>query len=140
MKPKLFTLASVKSSYEVSVHVKLSVSKYKRCLISQLLCGTLPLEVDSGHYHTTPRELRLCQLCKTEVEDDIHILFKCPALLKEQVTLYNKIPDLLHTGSLMERLKTRTNMPHIFGNHISNIWREHNEILSNLNKVYNNSN
>ena len=50
----------------------------ERSILSKLLLGTLPLEIETGRWERTDRELRFCKICgKQEVEDIWHFLFYC---------------------------------------------------------------
>jgi len=60
------------------IYTKLNISKYHRSLFAQFRCGILPLEIEVGRYRDIPLELRICQLCHSAVEDEIHFLCQCP--------------------------------------------------------------
>ena len=34
---------------------------------------------------------RVCEVCKEQVEDEIHFLIKCPCYKEQRVTLFNKL-------------------------------------------------
>ena len=48
---KLENYAALKESIEPSPYLMVNVQKGKRALLSQLICGVLPLEVEVGRYH-----------------------------------------------------------------------------------------
>ena len=43
-----------------------------------LKVSSLDLEIQTGRFNNTPREERLCKLCKNGIEDEYHLLLKCP--------------------------------------------------------------
>ena len=50
-----------------------------RSLVARLLCGILPLGVETGRYKDIKKELRFCKICEgSEIEDEIHFIFVCP--------------------------------------------------------------
>ncbi len=82
---KLSTYCNVKDFAEPALMVKCNIHRNERSLLSRLLCGILPLKVEIGRYTRKGRKEhceRLCKVCEsaTAVEDEIHHIFKCPAL------------------------------------------------------------
>ena len=82
-KSKLRINTQIKTTLSTAKHLSANINKHSRCLISQLLSGCLPLEVETGRYTQTPRELRQCRMCKHGREDEEHFLFECPALSRK---------------------------------------------------------
>ena len=78
---KLRTYVKIKDFTEIGTLVKANLPRSTRSLVSRFLCGILPLEVETGRYNRTKKELRFCKLCeKQEVEDELHFLFRCKRL------------------------------------------------------------
>ena len=78
---KLVHFKSAKETLSLSNYLLRIKNREKRRLLSKLRLGVLPLEVEKGRRSNLHRSDRLCKLCHTEqVEDEIHFLFKCPAL------------------------------------------------------------
>ena len=51
-----------------------------RRLMSRFRCGCQGLHIDTGRFVNTPRDDRVCEVCKSEcVENEHHFLFDCPA-------------------------------------------------------------
>ena len=49
-------------------------------LMSRFRCGCHGLHIDTGRFVNTPRDDRVCEVCKSEcVENEHHFLFDCPA-------------------------------------------------------------
>ena len=79
-KPKLRSHSYFKQSISAKPYVTPNQSEGKRSLISQLRVGILPLEIESGQYIRKKLNERLCRLCKSNVEDEIHFICSCPNL------------------------------------------------------------
>jgi hypothetical protein len=54
------------------------MQKSHRSAIFQLRCGTAPLRIETGCYEGIPEEERLYFHCKSCVENELHVLVKCP--------------------------------------------------------------
>ena len=78
MMPKLRHYVMVRQTWEVPLYVKTRLSRTERSYIAKLLCGNMPLKVETGRYRNTPLENRLCTYCdKGEIEDEVHFLNNC---------------------------------------------------------------
>ena len=128
-KPKLTNYSFIKSKIEVSSYVKCNVEKSKRSLICQLLCGNLPLQIETGRYQNLERKHRICELCRLETESEMHFLFRCPQLNSIRIKLYHQIPDCLKYNE-MYRLQYLLEKPNIFSNFVNNLWHERLFLLS----------
>ena len=92
---KLCTYIEVKDFTEVGILVRANLPHNERSLIARLLCGILPLEVEKGRFKKNRKEkdVRYCRTCNTtKVEDEIHMIFHCEALL---TTRESKLDPLL---------------------------------------------
>ena len=49
------------------------------------------LEIERGRYFNVEVKNRICKLCNSDVEDEIHFLLKCPALLKIRIPILNSL-------------------------------------------------
>ena len=78
---KLSTYIQIKDFTEPALMVKSNLTRNQRSLLSRLLCGILPLEVETGRYTRVDREERYCKICgKEEVENEVHLVFECKEL------------------------------------------------------------
>ena len=60
-----------------------NLPRNERSLLSRLLCGVLPLEIEIGRFRRPKKERheRYCRTCNTQkVEDELHFVFECKAL------------------------------------------------------------
>ena len=66
-----------KDHYGAENYVKECYSKSSRSFIAQIRSGVLPLKIETGRYTGMKREERICDVCKDEVEDEMHFIFRC---------------------------------------------------------------
>ena len=88
-KPKLRTYVLFRERESPNFLVRSNLPRYNRSLMSRLVCGILPLELEKGRYARQEREERVCKTrCKNVTEDEAHFLFSCKALKKERKDFY----------------------------------------------------
>ena len=118
LKPKLDKFAEVKVRGELNTLACGNLKRYNRSLLAKLVCGILPLEVETGRYARKwdkekkkfvkiPREERFCTLCPSgKVEDEYHFLFACTALKNVRDECYAQyIQDVEGFKALPDREK-----------------------------------
>jgi hypothetical protein len=68
-----------------------------RSALAKFRCGVAPLRLETGRYENIPEDRRLCPICKSGIENEIHVLFHCVAYqdLREQLT--NKACEMSNT-------------------------------------------
>ena len=128
-KPKLCTYVKVKKQYETEPYLRAMLLKHKRSLISRLRTGTLSLQIELGRFAKIPREQRICNLCKSDVEDEVHFMFNCPELADVRQPFYEKVSELRVCENDIKRFKTLDSMPFMFGDFITKMWDERNKRL-----------
>ena len=120
-KPKLRTYVQVRMRDMEKALIKAKLERYQRSVLSKFLCGTLPIEIETGRYMGTPKEMRLCTVCRSgEVEDEFHLLYRCLSLQHVRMNFYrDNIVDPIVFGNLNEVEKKQFLMSpekiHIFG-------------------------
>ena len=144
--PKLGVYAEIKNKYGASKHVTANLNKCCHSLISQLRCGVLMIEIESGRFRHVPRDERTCKLCKTEIETAYHFLFHCKETSFIRDDFQKSMPDLLmprmadrdagQRGNSTrncdsEILKRLSDQPFAFGNYINNLWQTRELLLTN---------
>ena len=93
-KPKLAMYSKLSHNLcKPAPHLVVGLNKYKQALMSQVKSGCLPIEVELGRYTRTKCEERMCKCCYTEVECELHFLFRCPTLQQSCIDLYHKFPN-----------------------------------------------
>ena len=83
-----------KSDKSTEDYLLLNLTRYQHSIFSQFRHGILPLEIEVGRYRNVPLEDRICQLCFTAVEDEIHFLCDCTAYSSKRRLLYDKAIEL----------------------------------------------
>ncbi len=77
-KPKLKTYRAFKSTFVTDSYLKSFLTRHERLVLAQFRSGILPLNIETGRWHSTPVEERLCLVCKLGiVEDEFHFLCEC---------------------------------------------------------------
>ena len=71
-----------------------------RSAIEQLRTSSHQLEIEAGRATHTPREERLCRICREEVEDEEHYTCRCPAY----EDIGGRYPQLFREGSEIRAL------------------------------------
>ena len=64
-----------------------------RMAMTRLRLSSHNLNIEEGRYSSTPREERICSLCKKDVEDETHFLIICPMYnnIKHHLSEHNDI-------------------------------------------------
>ncbi len=78
---KLDTYREVKDFADISTLVKANLPRNEQSLVARLLCGILPLKIETGRFRDAKRQTRKCKVClEDKVEDECHFIFVCSAL------------------------------------------------------------
>ncbi len=55
----------------------MNLTQQERSILAQFRLGTLPLEIELGRFVNKKIEERICNICRSDVEDEKHFLFDC---------------------------------------------------------------
>ena len=66
-----------------------------RRLLTRLRSGQNELRVNTGRWDRLPVDLRLCELCAAEVEDEAHFLLRCDCLAGHRAALFAGLDSIL---------------------------------------------
>lgn len=77
----------------------LNITRYQRSLLAQFRCGILPLEIEVGRYRNIKLHERICRICNTSVEDEIHFLCECEQYSDLRISLFQ---SALEVDSMFE--------------------------------------
>ena len=92
-KPKLRTFVKVHDFDSHQAIVESSLTKTQRSKLFELKFGILPLKYETDRYQGIASKRRLCKSCILGVpEDEIHFLFRCPALSTTSVIFLQRFP------------------------------------------------
>ena len=106
-KPKLRTYMLFKSDLATEPYVDCCMSRFKRSIFAKFRCGILPLQLELGRFRGQAVNQRICQLCKNDVESEIHFLFECPRFDRNQ---FLQETDLINVQSNVEKIKKCMNV------------------------------
>ncbi len=79
-KTKLETFVQIHDFSTQRTVLKSNLERRQRSLVIKLKSGVFPVKKETGRYKGLARELRICDLCNTTMEDEIHFLFQCSKL------------------------------------------------------------
>lgn len=89
---KLRTYKTLISGLMPASHLKCSLDRKYRSLISQLRCGTLHLRLETGRFNREPLENCICNLCDLDqIETEYHFIFECPVYERERADFLNTL-------------------------------------------------
>ena len=131
-KSKLELFCKVKTDMQAAPYVTANLAKSERSLISQLMGGCLPLEIELGRYTKTERDCRFCKCCCDGVEDELHFLFECRINDSTRETIFNTIPDIRCLRNNIDKLKLLLGKPHMLGRLMQKLWNTRLNILNNV--------
>jgi hypothetical protein len=78
-----------KKEYKTEHYVQSEIIKrHYRAALSKFRCGVAPLKIETGRYEALPINERICFNCSNSIEDELHVLVKCP--------LYSQIREALY--------------------------------------------
>ncbi len=83
-------------------YVDCCMNRFKRSIFANFHCGILPLQLEVGRFRGQTVQQRICQLCKTDVESEIHFLFECPLYDRNQ---FLQETNLTNVQSNEEKIK-----------------------------------
>ena len=91
-KPKLDYYREVVDNTDFGTLVRANLKRRPRSLTAKLLCGILPLEVETGRFKKgvkVDRDQRFCKVCNGgKAETEYHFLFSCDKLKEERSQAY----------------------------------------------------
>jgi hypothetical protein len=100
---KLRTYAKMKSTYKVEEYLNSKFPKHYLRSIASFMLSTHKLEIELVRYHKpkpTPPHERICTQCASgEVEDEIHLTFKCNKYPFLKCIFVKEIQDVGYTVS-----------------------------------------
>ena len=93
-KNKLRTYKLFKSEYTTEEYLSIPIPRQHRSAYAKFRCGVAPIRLETGRYERLDVESRTCFTCPDMVENEEHVLLKCP--------LYNNLREALFTKLIYE--------------------------------------
>ena len=90
-KNKLRTYNTFKSEFVSECYVYSIMPKCHRSAMAQLRCGTAPIQIEIGRYTGVPEQERICPLCHSSVENELHVITECPVYNDIRHNLFKKL-------------------------------------------------
>ena len=92
---KLRTYKLFKEAYDTELYVNSQIlQKPYRSALAKFRCSVASLKIETGRYSSLPVIERTCIHCETEVEDEIHVITRCPLYQNIRSRLYEKATSL----------------------------------------------
>ena len=64
--------------FSAEPYILTNLPKLKRCLLTELRIGVLPLAIETGRYYRKAVEVRVCMVCNSGIiEDELHFFCHC---------------------------------------------------------------
>ncbi len=90
-------------------------------------CGILPLQLEVGRFRGQAVQQRICQLCKNDVETEIHFLLECPLYDRNQ---FLRETNLIYVQDNVEKIKKcMTEFQKQTAKFITQIWNERQALI-----------
>ncbi len=128
-KPKLRTYQLYKKELKPEWYVENFVGRFQRSIFARFRCGVLPLQIEVGRFRVQSVEQRICQLCKTEVESEIHFLFECPVYDRDEFLPLTTLNCVLDN---VERIQLcMNNYQKLTVKFVTKLWNERQNLITN---------
>ena len=85
---KLRTYRTFKSVYQTENYLNCIMPKCHRSAYAKFRCGVAPIRLETGRYERLPEELRLCFNCPDSVENEEHVLLRCPTYSDQREIMF----------------------------------------------------
>lgn len=137
LKPKLRHYVTFKKDFSTAHYLNSYIPKYRRALFTQLRLGVLPLEIETGRYHSIPLDDRICKLCNNGVEDPIHFICLCPTYNTYRNVLFqccnelNENFDNLDNNEKFIYIMNSEKLTKLITMYIQNCWNYRKSVLFN---------
>ena len=75
---KLHFISNILRIFKLQNYLEFPLSKEHISFLAKIRISAHSLNIETGHYNSTPREQRLCKFCPSSVEDEKHFILHCP--------------------------------------------------------------
>ena len=87
---KLRTYRNFKTEYEAETYLQKPIPWRHRRALAQFRCASAPIRVETGRYERLALADRHCFACVGQVEDELHVVTKCPLYQDLRLELFNE--------------------------------------------------
>ena len=101
-----------KCEYAPEPYINVVTCRAHRSFLAKLRGGFASLEIETGRYVGTQPDLRVCKLCKTGVEDEMHFTLHCAALCQEWMPLINHMYNHVFSTLASRQFSQHNNIIH----------------------------
>jgi len=70
------------------------ITRMQRSALAKFRCGVAPLRLETGRFEGLPVEERLCPVCNSETETELHAVIKCHAYDDLRTVVFNAAINL----------------------------------------------
>ena len=91
---KLRTYSKFKNTFSSEPYLKMTLTRKQRSALAKFRCGVAPLRLETGRYENLPVIDRTCRFCVNEVEDEEHVVTRCPVYDNIRDILFEKASDI----------------------------------------------
>ena len=90
---KLRTYKLFKKDYHCEQYLSRFLPRLHRSALAKFRCGVAPLLIETGRYSGINVNERFCFNCTEEIEDEFHVLIKCPLYADLREKLFENIEN-----------------------------------------------
>lgn len=114
----------------------MNIPRQQRIKLAQFRLGVFPTRIETGHYLNETIEERLCTLCNNnKVEDECHVLTRCPLHTYERKVLYGKIQNGMPMFNILDNeeklVVIMSDYPRQAARYLNNIYYKRRNIIFN---------
>ena len=91
---KLRSYKLFKNEFLTETYVKLILPSKHRSAFCKFRSGVAPLRIETGRYERIAEEQRVCPFCRDCVENEMHVLTKCPVYEDIRNEVFNKASEV----------------------------------------------
>ena len=91
---KLRTYKTFKQTFQIETYCKTVFNRSHRSALAKFRSGTAPIALETGRYNDSSLSDRKCFHCCNIVEDEMHVILKCPIYESLRNNLIDEIRNL----------------------------------------------
>lgn len=130
---KLRTYRLFKDNYKFEKYLTILSQQQRNCF-TKFRIGCHKLEIERGRYFNIDEDKRICKLCNTVVEDEIHFLLNCTTLSTVRAPIINSI---LTKYPNLKNLENKSLFIWLMSNENKNCMGQVCQLINSLNNVRN---